>query len=203
MRGWTATMRPAQATFSMPVIALAISLFSIMFLCNLQFLVRPDPDAELLLLKEAGSGLCDDKGHFATALACRPDGDLNVLAQGHEKVHQPFNREGPRLAAHEARDVRLLNTQNFTGLGLGEAAFFDEAINLQGEAGFELPPLGIGKAEIGKNIAAAFFDPDLGVPFHFSCAVLCNPAQRPQAAGLSSRLPFWLSICPSLISSGK
>jgi len=148
------------------------------FLCNVQYLARSNPDAELLLLKEAGSGLCDDKGHFATVFACRPNGDLNVLAQGHEKVHQAFNGEGPRLAAHEARDVRLLNTQNFTGLGLGEAAFFDEAINFQGEAGFELLALGIGKAEIGKDITAAFFDPDLGVPFHFSCAFLCNPVQR-------------------------
>jgi hypothetical protein len=41
------------------------------------------------------------------------------------------------LAPHEDRDVRLLDTQNFTSLGLGEAAFFDKAINLQGEMGFE------------------------------------------------------------------
>ena len=101
------------------------------------------------------------------------------------------------MAPHETRDVRLLDTQNFAGLGLGEAAFFDEAINLQGEAGFELLARGIGKAEVGKDVAAAFFDPDLGIPFHFSCAFLCNPVQRPQAAVLSSRFPFWVSICPS------
>ena len=35
----------------------------------------------------AGSGSCDDNGYFASLLACRPDGDLNVLAQGREKVH--------------------------------------------------------------------------------------------------------------------
>ena len=33
------------------------------------------------------SGSCDDNGYFASVLACRPDGDLNVLAQGHEKAH--------------------------------------------------------------------------------------------------------------------
>ena len=77
-----------------------------------------------------GSGSCDDKGYFTTGFACGSDGDLNVLAQGREKVHQAFNREGPRLAAREARDMRLLDTQNLSGLGLGEAAGFDEAINL-------------------------------------------------------------------------
>ena len=29
----------------------------------------------------------DDNGYFASRFACRPDGDLNVLAQGREKVH--------------------------------------------------------------------------------------------------------------------
>ena len=86
--------------------------------------------------------------------------------------------------------MRLFDTQNFPSLGLGEAAFFDEAINLQGEAGFELLARGIGKAEVGEDVAAAFFDPDLGVLFHFSCAFLGNPVQRLQAAVLSSRFPF-------------
>jgi hypothetical protein len=102
--------------------------------------------------------------------------------------------------------VRLLYTQNFPGLGLGETAFFDEAINLQGKAGFELLARGIGKAEVSKDVAAAFFDPDFGAPFHFfhfSCAFLCNPVQRPQAAVLSGLFPFGGSICPSLTSSGK
>jgi len=134
-------------------------------------------------------------------LACGPDGDLNVLAKGHEKVHQAFNGERPRLAAHEARDVRLLDTQNFARLGLGEPALFDEAINLQGEAGFKLLALGIGKAEVGKDVAAAFLDLDLGVPFHFSCAFLCNPVLRPQAVVLSSRFPFWVLIRPFWTSS--
>ena len=71
------------------------------------------------------------------------------------------------MTAHEARDMRLLDTQNFPGLGLGEAACFDEAINLQGEAGFELLALGIGKAEVGKDVATAFLDPDLGVLVSF------------------------------------
>ena len=139
---------------------------------------------------QAGSGSCHDKGYITTGFACRSDGDLNVLAQSCKKVHQAFNGEGPRLAAHEARDMRLLDPQNFPGLGLGEAAGFDQAINLQGEAGFELLALGMNKAEVGKDIATAFFDPDLGVLFHFSCAFLGNPVQRLQAAVLSSRFPF-------------
>ncbi len=83
--------------------------------------------------------------------------------------------------------MRLLDAQNFPSLRLGKATDFDQAINLQGEAGFELLSRGIGKAEIGKDVAATFFDPDLGVPFHFSCAFLCNPVQQPQAAVLSSK----------------
>ena len=70
------------------------------------------------------------------------------------------------MASHEARDVRLLDTKNFTGLGLSQAAFFDEAINLQGEVGFELLARGVSKAEVGKNIAAAFHK------FYTDCRVL-------------------------------
>jgi hypothetical protein len=35
---------------------------------------------------QAGSGSGDDNGYFATVLACRPYGDMDVLAQGREKV---------------------------------------------------------------------------------------------------------------------
>ncbi len=56
--------------------------------------------------------------------------------------------------------MRLLDAEDFAGLGLGKAALLDEAVNLQGKAGLDLLALGIGKAEVSKNVAGAFLDRD-------------------------------------------
>ena len=51
--------------------------------------------------------------------ACRPDGDFHILPQGSKEVHQALDGEGPRLAAHEAGDMRLLDAEDFPGFSLG------------------------------------------------------------------------------------
>ena len=58
-------------------------------------------------------------------LASGPDGDLHILSQGGEEVHQALDGEGSRLATHEAGNVRLLDTKDLTGFGLGKAALLD------------------------------------------------------------------------------
>ena len=47
---------------------------------------RPDPGYRITEMG-IGSGSCHDNGYFASLLAGRPDGNLNVLAQSREKVH--------------------------------------------------------------------------------------------------------------------
>jgi hypothetical protein len=41
-----------------------------------------------------------------------------------------------------------------------EATCLDEAVNLQGEAGFQELLFGMRKAEIGKDVSTAFLGPD-------------------------------------------
>jgi hypothetical protein len=46
---------------------------------------------------------------------------------GGEKIHQPLDREGARLAPHQRGHVRLLDTENLAGLHRCEAALFQKS----------------------------------------------------------------------------
>lgn len=78
-----------------------------------------------------------DKGDFALFFARGLDGDLDVLAQGGEKVHEALDGKGASPVAHQGGDVRLLDAEDLAGFGLLEAAAFNETINLQGQLGFQ------------------------------------------------------------------
>ncbi len=54
----------------------------------------------------------------------------------------------------------LPDAENFAGLYLCEAATLDDAVDVQSEMGLELLAFGIGESNIGKYVAAAFFDVD-------------------------------------------
>src|SRR5436309_1990054 len=97
-----------------------------------------------------------DEGDLALFLAGGPDDDLNVLAKSGEKVHKAFDGKGTCAIAHQGRDVRLLDAENLPGFGLLEAAFFYEAVNLQGQPGFQELLFGVRETEISKDIPGAF-----------------------------------------------
>jgi hypothetical protein len=48
-------------------------------------------------------------------LARRPDGDLDVLSEGAEKVHEAFHGEGAGAVAHQSQHVGLFDPQNLAG----------------------------------------------------------------------------------------
>lgn len=72
-------------------------------------------------------------------LAGRADGNLDVLAQIGQELHQTLDREHPRAVAHQRGDVRLLDAEDRAGLRLGEAARPDERVDLQRQARLPLP----------------------------------------------------------------
>ena len=78
-----------------------------------------------------------DEGDFALFFAGGLDGDLDVLAEGGEKVHEALDGKGTGAVAHQGRDVGLLDAEDLAGLCLLEAAIFDEAKNLKRELGFQ------------------------------------------------------------------
>lgn len=72
-----------------------------------------------------------DDGDLAVFLARGLYGDLDVLPEGGEKVHETFDGEGAGAVAYQGRDVRLLDAEDFSSFDLREAASFDETIDLQ------------------------------------------------------------------------
>src|SRR5437879_7789235 len=67
---------------------------------------------------------------LAMFFACGSDRDLDILAEGGEKIHQPLHGINPRLPAHEQRNIRLLDTQNFSGFCLRQLSVFNNPIDL-------------------------------------------------------------------------
>src|SRR5450755_4799672 len=65
----------------------------------------------------------------AVLLAGRPHGDLHVLAEGGQKVHEPLDREVAGLPTHQTGNVRLPDAQNRAGLGLCESPILDQPVD--------------------------------------------------------------------------
>jgi len=57
------------------------------------------------------------------------------LPKGGEEIHKALDGETARGIAHQRGDMRLLDAQDFAGLGLRQIAPLDKAANLQRELG--------------------------------------------------------------------
>ena len=99
-------------------------------------------------------------------LARRAHGDLDVLPEMGQELHQALNRKHARPVAHQSRDVRLLDAKDFPSPALGEAAVFDDPVYLQREARLQQFLLGMRQVEVGKDIAAPLLRPDSLVSPH-------------------------------------
>jgi len=100
----------------------------------------------------------EHEGNSAVLLAGRPHGNFDVLAKRGQKVHEPLDGEVAGLATHQTGNMRLPDAQNSAGLCLCEPTMLDQPVDLEREAGLELLPFRVGKAEVGKNVAATLFD---------------------------------------------
>ena len=89
-------------------------------------------------------------------LVGRPHGDFYVLTQSREKFHEAFNGKVARAISHQQRDLRLPHAENFGDLNLGLAAVFQDRVDLQGKLGLEQLLFGISKAQVCKDVSAAF-----------------------------------------------
>jgi hypothetical protein len=112
----------------------------------------------------------------------RSHSDLNVLAEGSQKIHETFHGEVARLPTHQNRNERLLDAKDLSRRRLSESTVFDKPIDLQRETRLDLLALWIGKAQVSKHVAATFSDPTSAILPHLSSAFLCNPALQRQAA---------------------
>src|ERR1035441_3560213 len=105
----------------------------------------------------------EHEGNSAVLLAGRPHGNFDVLAERGQKVHEPLDGEVAGLPTHQTGNMRLPDAQNRASLCLCESPVLDQPVDLEREAALELLPFGVGKAEVGKNVAATLFDPDCAV----------------------------------------
>lgn len=79
----------------------------------------------------------------------------------------------------------LLNTQYGPSLPLREMAIFDDAVDLQRKVRLQLFAFRIGKTDVGKYIAAAFFKgySILLLIAMVNCSFAGKAAELPQACG--------------------
>lgn len=95
-----------------------------------------------------GQSRLRDDGEVAVGFARGADGDLHVLAERGEKLHQAAHGKTARTIAHQQGDMRLLDSENLARLGLSEAALLDQTVDLQCPAGLEQFLLGMGKPQV-------------------------------------------------------
>ena len=86
----------------------------------------------------------------------RPHSDFHVLTQSREKFHEASNRKVARAIAHQQRYLRLPHAENFGDLNLCHAAVLQDRVDLQSKLGLEQLLFGIRKAQVRKDVSAAF-----------------------------------------------
>jgi len=120
-------------------------------------------------------GALGHEGDFAVFLASGLHGDVHVLAEGGEEVHEALDGKGTGAVAHQGRNVRLLNAEDLASFGLLEAATFNEVVNPKGKLGLQEFLFWMEETEVGKNISTAFLCPDwFSCSDHVSSAFLCG-----------------------------
>lgn len=85
----------------------------------------------------------------------RSNDDLHVSPECGQKIHQTLDRKRSGPVAHEQRNMRLFDAQQFASFGLGDAALLDQLVDFERELGLQQFLLRVGQAEIGENIVAA------------------------------------------------
>src|ERR1019366_8239364 len=81
--------------------------------------------------------------------------DFDVLPEQQQEAHQPFQREAGETPTNEGGDFRLVHSQQFGGLNLGQAFVTDEHGDLVGKLNLGKRLLGVRQAQIGKLVSTA------------------------------------------------
>jgi len=71
-------------------------------------------------LQGQSGGVLGHEGNFAVFLASGFHGDLDVLAEGGEKVHETFDGKGTGAVAHQDGNMRLLDAEDLASFCLLE-----------------------------------------------------------------------------------
>ena len=84
----------------------------------------------------------------------RANQDFDILVEGSEECHQPFDGIFAEMAFTQARNFGLADAHQGAGLGLGQVSFGRKAIEFGDDLCFEEMCRGVWKAEIGEDVRA-------------------------------------------------
>jgi hypothetical protein len=84
--------------------------------------------------------------------------DVDRAVQPPQHAQQPLDGDVPKAAAEQSRDVGLADSDQPRRGALAKAALGHHGGDLADEPGLGMMASGIGKAEIGEDIAAASFN---------------------------------------------
>ena len=110
---------------------------------------------------------CDLSGgrnkRYATLSACpfvRLNHDLNISVKSGQEFHEAIDRVFPKIASEHAGHLGLTDAQALSSLCLCQLALSRQTVNFRDDLRLEQVGLGIGQAEIGKDVVASGFDLD-------------------------------------------
>ena len=94
--------------------------------------------------------------------------DDDIVFEGSGEVHQALDGEAFEFVALQRGDFRLVDTEDAGGLGLGEFALGEDFVDQEAEAELGAEFFGVGQAEVGKDVAAAWGGHDIFLVCHIS-----------------------------------
>jgi hypothetical protein len=97
-----------------------------------------------------------------------PDEDFHILVQGHKKADQTFYRKTLKLKVQKRGYFGLVDPEQRSGVGLGEAPPLYDVANGCSQPGLGIELGGIRQPQVGKNVAAAGNDVFARCPRHTS-----------------------------------
>jgi hypothetical protein len=93
----------------------------------------------------------------------RPNHNLDALIEGHQGLHQAFERDVLKLVAPHLRHLGLCHPSDDGNFGLAETALFDQVVQLHGERGFRRQLFRVFEPEVDENVVGAF---EAALAFH-------------------------------------
>ena len=106
--------------------------------------------------------LCDDDVEVCRHPVPRffLDADFNVAVEGQKEDQQPLHGEAVQASVHNRRHFGLIDAQEFGGVRLGQVAVSQYPGDVSRQFDFCQAPFRKGQSQVGKDVAAAFFNFD-------------------------------------------
>ena len=83
------------------------------------------------------------------------NGDRHIRAEKQQETQKALNRKSCDTTTNQGRYLRLIDTQDFGSLNLGQTAAAENVRDANGKIGFSQQFVRVRQSEIGEYVAAA------------------------------------------------